>query len=197
MFERNNLEFSIVTRLQTLQRKTRIQRWKYVIVAVLMSLAGIGVTLSTTSHSMPAVTQLIEDSAVPFSSTSASQTPDIDYFGVILALDEVRNEAFRSRNLDALLMVSAHNSPQLLRDQKMLKRIIDKNLTVEFALVTLISVEPIPTSSSDEVLLKVKDQRENLLRDWNVKLIRQSDGSWRYFEVTSIPLSVQIEDPDE
>ena len=162
-----------------------------------MSLAGIGVTLSNTSHSMPVVTQLIEDSAVPLSSTSASQTPDVDYFAVILALDELRTEAFRSRNLDALLMVSAQDSPQLLRDQEMLRRIIEKNLTVEFALVTLISVEPISTSSSDEVLLKVKDQRENLLRDWNVKLIRQSDGSWRYFEVTSIPLSVQIEDPDE
>ena len=162
-----------------------------------MSLAGIGVTLSNTSHSMPVVTQLIEDSAVPLSSTSASQTPDVDYFAVILALDELRTEAFRSRNLDALLMVSAQDSPQLLRDQEMLRRIIEKNLTVEFALVTLISVEPISTSSSDEVLLKVKDQRENIERDWNVKLIRQSDGSWRYFEVTSIPLSVQIEDPDE
>ncbi|MFZ9308881.1 MAG: hypothetical protein ACO24W_01635 [Candidatus Nanopelagicales bacterium] len=186
-----------MTRLQTLQRKTRIQRWKYVIAAVLIALAGIGVTLSNPSHSMPAVTQLIEDSAVPLSSTPASQTPGIDYFSVILALDELRNEAFRSRNFDALLMVSAQNSPQLLRDQKILKRIIEENLAVEFALVTLISVEPISTSSSDEVLLKVRDQRENQERSWNVKLIRQSDGRWRFFEVTSVPLSVQIENLDE
>ena len=186
-----------MTRLHTLQRKARFERWKYAIATLLLSLAGIGVTLSNSQHSMPLATPLIEDSATPVQSTAIAETPGIDFFAIIVELDEIRNEAFRSRNLDALLKVSAPNSPQLFQDQKILKQIINEDLSVTFALPTLISVKQVFNASSDEVQLEVLDQKENIQRAWMVKLIRQSDGSWRYFEVTSIPLSAQIQDLDE
>lgn len=177
----------MVSQLGKLQRKVRFQQWKYGLAALVVSLAGIAVSVfnTTTAESQ---TVLIT-SQTPVTTPSAS-TSSIDFFHILSTLDEKRKEAFEKRDLDALMLVNEKNSPQELLDRRLLKRIINRKLAISFKKSTLLSVSPLSRVEQDsvEVMLKVKDSVDGVERLWNITLKKQVDGSWRISLVTKVPL---------
>lgn len=177
----------MVSQLGKLQRRVRFQQWKYGLAALVISLAGIAVTVFNSTTSDVQIDP--EASRAPVPSPSAS-VPSMDFFEILATLDKQRKDAFETRDLRALLLVYDQNSPQGLLDQKLLKRIVTRKLTMNFREATLISVSPLTKVEQDsvEVVLEVKDSVDGIERLWNITLKKQADESWRISRVTKVPL---------
>lgn len=186
----------MVSELNSLQRKIRFQKWKYAFAAITMSFAGISVTVMNVSLQENPVKILASQLPSVQSSPSASQ---IDFLYVITTLDQYRRKAFEKKDLVGLSRVNHPGSKQAELDEQMLKRIIKRNLSIDFVNANITSVAPLSnvSDSSTEVLLEVRDWVNGIERVWNVTLVRQEDGSWRFSLVTLVPLSVQTVNPDE
>ena len=179
----------MASHLGKLQRKVKFQQWKYLIVALLVSIAGISTTLFNFRFShTPGV--LVVESHIP---GKPSQSPSMPNFKEILTtLDASRRHAFETRDIGALSKVNEDDSPQALRDYSMMKQIIQEKRDIVFANVIVLSVEIISEFQPDtsEVVLEVCDSVDGNKRLWNITLTKHQDGTWRYSEVMSIPLSM-------
>lgn len=154
---------------------------------LIVSLAGISVTVLNASpyDSVP----LLEVSELPSVQSSPSATP-IDFMQIITLLDQRRREAFEKKDVIGLASVNHAGSSQAMLDENMLKHIIENNLSIEFLNADIISVLPLSALSefTNDVMLEVRDSVNGEERRWNVTLVRQEDGSWRFSLVTRVPL---------
>lgn len=186
----------MVSQLNRLQRKIRFQKWKYVVAAVVMSFASISVTLTNSfSHEQPVAVVMSQS---PSLQASPRATP-VNFIAIITALDQRRREAFEEKDFSGLSLVNETGSPQAELDENLMKRIIKRDLSVEFVNARIVSALPMSqvNDDADEVLLEVKDRVNEVERVWKITLVRQADGSWRYRLVRQVPLEVQKLDPDE
>ena len=162
-----------------------MQQWKMPIVVALVSISAIALAWSNSRIEQSDALSLASMSPTDVTSTPTATPIDVDFQLILSQLDKRRFQAFNARDMQVLRTVNEPDSPQALRDETLMRKILSEELDVQIASSTIISVDvKSEKRQAKRVLLQVVDLLQEEKRYWNVTLSQDDYGQWRFFDVT-------------